>query len=317
VDLRPDPVLERLMQQTATRLGTLPVGCGRQATRAALVELDVFTMAAPEAADGFDLGLGYVAMVCTELGRRALPEILGGVLLVQDGAPDFDPTKAVALAGISDPPVFEDPGPDALCCVWDNETLRLLPESQWRPRSTPAPDGCLVLRTDPAPDAVAITVGGTAAQTLTSRARIRQAAYLQGLAEGAHSLAVAHTSRRRQFDRAVLDNQGVALPLAQTRIQLAAAGLAVRQAAWLADAGEPFALEAVQALALAAETALAVVRQSVQFHGARGLSLEFPIHAYYRPVRIAATRHGSPSALWREAGALRLAAAGAASAGRS
>jgi alkylation response protein AidB-like acyl-CoA dehydrogenase len=367
VDLRPDPVLEHLVRQAGTRLDAVRRGGDASAARAALRDLNAFAMAAPVEADGFDLGLGYAAMICAELGRRALPEVYGGPLLVLDALAPLDAERAktlahgdvpVAAAGIdagtdyhltaahagaarldrtqsgfalSGGAVFEDPGeeepPAALCCLpalapagvsEHGETLRLvlITAPQWRPRTAPASDGSLRLAADglAVPETEVLGVLGTGRpltdpQALLARARVRQAGYLLGLGEGAHALAVDYAARRRQFGRAVLDNQAVSLPLAQTRIQLAATRLTVRQAGWLADAGQPFALEAAQALAAAAETALSVVRQAVQVHGARGLSLEYPIHAYHRPVRLAATRYGSASALWREAGARRLAAA--------
>ena len=371
MDLRPDPVLERLVRQAGTRLDAVGPGGAPAAALAALRDINAFALAAPVEADGFDLGLGYAAMICAELGRRALPEVYGGVLLVLDALAPRDPARAadlangetpvsaagVSAAGVDAAPgrsrdaarlettatgfelhgvaVFDDAGSAdsgaALCCVpavlpsddpGRDSSLRfvLLTAPQWRAHTTAAPGGGLRLDAGAIAVTEADVLGGESEQhgadspgtdpvVLLARALVRQAGYLIGLGEGALALAVRHAARRRQFGRAVLDNQGISLPLAQSRVALAAGRLMVRQAAWLADAGEPFALEAVQSLAAASETALAVVRQAIQVHGARGLNLEYPVHAFYQPVRTAATRYGSASALWREAGALRLAAA--------
>lgn len=138
------------------------------------------------------------------------------------------------------------------------------------------------------------------------RSRVRQAAYLYGLARRAHELTVEHANARRQFGKSLMEFQAVSFPLARLGVSLSAVRLSLARAAWLADHGRPFALAAVETLALAAETALATVRDAVQFHGARGMSTLAPVHGYYLAAWREATRMGSVESLWREAGTLRL-----------
>jgi alkylation response protein AidB-like acyl-CoA dehydrogenase len=141
-----------------------------------------------------------------------------------------------------------------------------------------------------------------------ARARIRQAARLVGLGLGAQAEAVDHTTARTQFDQRLVDFQSVRFGLAESVIALRAALLSVYHAAWLADTGEPFAAAATEALALAAETATTVTDRAIQVHGAVGLTLDRPIAAFYRAVRLEAARFGPPERLWAEAGARALAA---------
>jgi alkylation response protein AidB-like acyl-CoA dehydrogenase len=150
-----------------------------------------------------------------------------------------------------------------------------------------------------------------------ARLRIRQAAYLLGLASRASDLGVRHASRRRQFGQPLLDFQAVAFPLARSAVALRAVWLTVHRAAWLADAGQPARQAAAEALALAAETAMTTARRAMQACGARGMTLENPVHACYLLARREGTRLGSPDDLWREAGARRITPAADSSAGRA
>jgi alkylation response protein AidB-like acyl-CoA dehydrogenase len=141
---------------------------------------------------------------------------------------------------------------------------------------------------------------------ILARARVRQAGYLLGLGQGAHELAVEHAGGRRQFGRSLLDFQAVSFALAQDTVALTGVRLSVYRAAWLADSGEPFELAAAESLALASEVALRVTRTALQVHGAWGMSLQAPVHAFHPAVRQASTRLGSPGQLWRQAGRHRL-----------
>jgi alkylation response protein AidB-like acyl-CoA dehydrogenase len=144
----------------------------------------------------------------------------------------------------------------------------------------------------------------------TSRARLHQAAYLVGLARGAWAQTATHLRRRRQFDTALVDLPVLAQPMAALATRLEAARLQVAEAAWADDAGADTDRDLLsgQALALAAELALAVTRQGLHLHGARGLLLDAPIQGYYRRAAVEAARLGSLRALWQELGARRLAA---------
>ena len=150
-------------------------------------------------------------------------------------------------------------------------------------------------------------VSGTLSADLLAAARTRHAGYLFGLASGAYERAVAHALSRRQFGRALVENQAIAFGLAQARVRLFALHRLVERAVEAVE--DPAAdgdLAAVEAAAYAVEAAMDVVRFAVQVHGARGLSLQEPVHAYYPAVRLAASRFGPVRSLWCEAGRRRL-----------
>jgi hypothetical protein len=133
-------------------------------------------------------------------------------------------------------------------------------------------------------------------------ARVRQAAFLTGLAERAVADTREHVMRRRQFGRALLDVQSVAQRLARSAAQSRAAELLVHYAAWRCDTRRGAEPAAAQALAAAAELALSTTRLSIQLHGARGMVADGAPAAAYRIALAEAARLGTASQLWREAG---------------
>ena len=147
---------------------------------------------------------------------------------------------------------------------------------------------------------------------LVARGRLRQAAFLLGLAQAAHEAAVGHAHRRRQFGQRLLDFQAIGMRLAALAGRLVALRLLVQRAAWLTDTGAPLEGPAAECLAMAAELALDAVRDGIQVHGAAGMTRESPAQACYRVAIVEAARWGRPAELWREAGRARLAGLAAA-----
>lgn len=201
--------------------------------------------------------------------------------------------------------------------------LAWLPAGRWRGAATRCGDRSLAVPLDglrvPPPDVVGSLCSGpdrtgpvdvpADPAGVLARARLRQAGYLLGLAEGAYAKAVRRAVNRRQFDRALLDHQGVAFPLARAHVSLATVQASLWHAVWRSDAGMPVQRHAVEVLALAVESAESVVRVAMQVHGAYGMTSGSAMPAYHRELRAAAARLGAPGALWLEAGARRLAAA--------
>jgi butyryl-CoA dehydrogenase len=101
-------------------------------------------------------------------------------------------------------------------------------------------------------------------------ARIRQAAYLVGLARGALDLAVRYARERRQFGQPIGRFQSLAFRMAAAAASADAASLLVHHAAWQADRGDDAELSALEALSTAADLARQVTTDVVQIHGAVG-----------------------------------------------
>ncbi|MFI9723634.1 acyl-CoA dehydrogenase family protein [Streptomyces sp. NPDC052396] len=133
-----------------------------------------------------------------------------------------------------------------------------------------------------------------------TRERIRQAAYLLGLATGAHRLAVQRAAQRHQFGTALAQRQAIAFPLAAQYAHQEALCLLVHRAAWLDDRNEPAGPAAARALAYAAEQALEATAWAVHVHGAFALTRHAPVHRHRELAAVEAVRLGSPSMLWRE-----------------
>jgi alkylation response protein AidB-like acyl-CoA dehydrogenase len=182
------------------------------------------------------------------------------------------------------------------------------------PHGTPGrgtESGCWppVVRFDATP-VTAADVVGTLDHSPTgplSRARLRQAAYLLGIADGAHRIAVEYAGFRRQSGTRLRDLPAVSFPLARAMVTLRATRAAVYRGAWLTDS-EPDAVGTapVIALAMAAETARDVVRLCMQSCGVRAMTAELGLHRYFRLATAESARYGDPVALWRMVGADRV-----------
>lgn len=135
---------------------------------------------------------------------------------------------------------------------------------------------------------------------VVAHARIRHAAYLIGLCQGALDLAVARSGSRHQFGEPIGKFQAPAFRLAEIATQIEAARWLVRAAAWDADSGQDARLPAAQALALAADLAGATVLAAVQVHGAYGLTEDSDIQLYFRRAHIDRVWMGAPRNLRQE-----------------
>ena len=129
--------------------------------------------------------------------------------------------------------------------------------------------------------------GGCAAwPQIVARARIRHAAYLVGLSQGALDLAVDRASSRRQFGRQIGRFQALAFQLAELATRLEGARLLVRAAAWEADEGRDHRLSAAQALGMAADLAGEITAAAVQVHGAYGMTEDCDVQIYHRRAHV-------------------------------
>ncbi|MGE5829299.1 MAG: acyl-CoA dehydrogenase family protein [Micromonosporaceae bacterium] len=293
----------------------LPAGADAAAW-AALRECAAPAFDAPPEAGGLGLGLAASSGVAEELGWAGLgTDYLALAFAIDATAGAADATELVS----GDRPVV----------VAGFDTVA--------PAATAAPDGAdgfrLVGSGGPVPavDTVLLPVGlpgdriglarldrssGTERLTLlrqwprddpfppavVGRARVRQAAYLLGLARGSLGIAIVRATDRRQFDRPLREFQSVAFRLASALVAVEALRVAVAEAVGLADAEKPFDRPAAEVLAQGAEVAVDVVRLAMQLGGVRALTDELPMHRYYLRMRAEAGRFGPAAELWRQAG---------------
>jgi acyl-CoA dehydrogenase len=107
-----------------------------------------------------------------------------------------------------------------------------------------------------------------------------------GLAARALDEALAWSRKRRQFGHALADFQATQMALAEMHVDLQAARLLVRHAAWTADSGAPrFRREGATAKLAAPEMAQRVVDRALQVHGGQGVLKGAIVERLYREVR--------------------------------
>ncbi len=116
--------------------------------------------------------------------------------------------------------------------------------------------------------------------------RISVAAMGVGLAQGAYDLAFAHAKERRQFGRPIAEFQAIQFKLADMATEIEAGRQLVYKAAWLKDAGRPFAKEAAMAKLFTGELAHRVANHALQIHGGYGFMDEHPISRFYRDQKV-------------------------------
>jgi alkylation response protein AidB-like acyl-CoA dehydrogenase len=116
--------------------------------------------------------------------------------------------------------------------------------------------------------------------------RISVAAMGVGLAQGAYDLAIAYAKERRQFGQPIASFQAIQFQLADMATEIEAGRQLVHRAAWLKDAGEPFALAAAQAKLFTGLLSNRVVNSALQIHGGYGFMEEFAISRFYRDQKI-------------------------------
>ncbi len=108
-----------------------------------------------------------------------------------------------------------------------------------------------------------------------------------GIARAAYEYALDYARERRQFGRAIIENQGIAFKLADMRTRIDASRLLVWRAAWMATAGKPFeAGEGSMSKLFAGETAVWVTEQAIQILGGFGYTRESPVERWHRDSKI-------------------------------
>ncbi len=123
--------------------------------------------------------------------------------------------------------------------------------------------------------------------------RIGIAALSVGLAQGALDASVKYAKERHQFGKALSDFQAIQFKLADMALEVDAARLMTRKAAFLKMQGENFTLAAAQAKYFASEVATRVANEAVQIHGGYGLIKDFPVEKFYRDVKLLTIGEGT------------------------
>jgi acyl-CoA dehydrogenase len=116
--------------------------------------------------------------------------------------------------------------------------------------------------------------------------RVVYAAGVIGVGEAALAIAIEHAKNRDAHKSKLADKQAIQWMIADSEIDLRAARMLTYQAAWKADLGQDFKLDASIAKVFATEAANRVVDRAVQILGGLGVAKEMPTERWFREMRI-------------------------------
>ena len=108
-----------------------------------------------------------------------------------------------------------------------------------------------------------------------------------GIARAAYEYALDYAKERKQFGRAIIENQSIAFKLADMKMHLDASRLLVWRASWMAATRKPFLNgEGSMSKLMAGETAVKVTEEAIQILGGYGYVREYPVERWHRDSKI-------------------------------
>jgi alkylation response protein AidB-like acyl-CoA dehydrogenase len=129
--------------------------------------------------------------------------------------------------------------------------------------------------------------GGQAAMATFESSRPAVGAMAVGTARAAYEYARDYARTRKQFGRAIVENQAIAFKLADMKTRIDASRLLVWRAAWMGRTGVPFESgEGSMSKLYASETAVWVTEEAIQILGGNGYTREYPVERMHRDAKI-------------------------------
>ena len=116
--------------------------------------------------------------------------------------------------------------------------------------------------------------------------RLQVASTCLGRAERALGHAISYAAERKQFGQQISKFQGVSFKLADMAMELKAAELLTREAAWKYDPGTVSEADMSMAKLKATEVLAMVADEAIQIHGGMGLMDELPLERIWRDSRV-------------------------------
>jgi acyl-CoA dehydrogenase len=108
-----------------------------------------------------------------------------------------------------------------------------------------------------------------------------------GIARAAYEYSLEYAKERRQFGRAIVENQAIAFTLADMKLEIDAARLLVWRAAWMGRNGHKFEnAEGSMSKLKAGEVAVWATERAIQILGGNGYTREFPVERMHRDAKI-------------------------------
>ena len=108
-----------------------------------------------------------------------------------------------------------------------------------------------------------------------------------GIARAAYEFSLDYAKERKQFGRAIIDNQAIAFKLADMKMHIDASRLLIWRASWMAATRQPFLNgEGSMSKLYAGETAVKVTEEAIQILGGYGYIREYPVERWHRDSKI-------------------------------
>ena len=309
----------------------------------ALATADLLGVALPESVGGGGYGLVEAALVAEQVGRHVAPvpftptmacalllasvaghdELLSGVIA---GELVLAPALSEGLSDTTSRPTTTAADDGRLTgekhfVPWGAQAARLLV-----PASTP--DGAVGLYlVDPSGGGVTITPedamwglpqaivelagapgqrigGGDAAAQLERYATTLVCATVAGACEGALRTTAAYVTEREQFGTKIGTFQAVGQRLADAYIDTQGVRLTAIHAAWRLAEGLPADEELHVAKFWAADGGHRVAHAAQHLHGGIGMDIDYPVHRWFRWIKVLELQLGSGTEHLRRLGAL-------------
>ncbi|MCB0948567.1 MAG: acyl-CoA dehydrogenase family protein [Mycobacterium sp.] len=128
---------------------------------------------------------------------------------------------------------------------------------------------------------------GSATMGTFEQTRPMVAAQALGIARAAVEYASEYANRREAFGAPIIDNQGIAFPLADLATAIDAARLLTWRASWMAATGVPFERgEGSMSKLAASEVAVRATERAVQTMGGWGYIKDHPVEKWYRDAKL-------------------------------
>ena len=123
--------------------------------------------------------------------------------------------------------------------------------------------------------------------------RIGIASQALGIAQASLHSSVQYSKDRIQFGKPIAENQSIKFKIADIAMEIEAARLLIRQAAWMKDQHQDFSYYASMAKVYASEVAMRASTQCVQIHGGYGYMRESGIERLMRDAKITQIYEGT------------------------
>ncbi|HVX20593.1 MAG TPA: acyl-CoA dehydrogenase family protein [Acidimicrobiales bacterium] len=133
-----------------------------------------------------------------------------------------------------------------------------------------------------------------------SEGRMYNSARAVGLARWALAKAADYAESRVTFGRPIIENQGVAFPLAESAMEVHAARLAGLDCARALDRGEADRVRVSMTKAFCTESAVRAIDRAVQVHGGMGFTNEMGLAEAWQQVRRICVADGSAEMMRRQ-----------------